>query len=589
MATPASVPQGLRLKCHIGGHFEETPHGSRRYVGGEIRVITLPQDISYSELMFKLCEDYGGVSLKYELGDGDLVTVRSQEDMLELAREYRYLLLKSQKRFLEVYLFEALEDETYGMLDLRDSAPMHSPSMNSNRLCHTGEEDFPPEYLLDELHPNRLTLDYGDLLEMEQERSYASGSPHSPKPHTLSDAELSATPDTGEIFVYRPPRKFGRDSVDCDSKCSISTCVHDYAMKQGEDLSSRVSTCSATLLGLQAVAEGVAEGVLGSSEVVSVPAHQTPVLAPLAVPLPAIPSAPLRGAARPEQQELNADFEIPYTELDLGAPLGRGGFGEVFKAFWRGTEVAVKKFYQCFAPPIQRDDFRHEVTMLSNLRHPNVVLFMGYSPPPSFSIVTELCWGSVHTLLRTPSVKLTYSQILKLATDIARGMTYLHERKPPIVHLDLKSQNCLVDSNMNAKITDFGLSRYKLHSYISGRHGMRGTFGWMAPEVIGKSRFTEKADVWSYGMVLWEMITQKEPFENKDTPQIIYEVMLAKSIPDIPSFTPFEYSQLVSDCLKFEPATRPSFSDIVRRLRDITESLPSEVGARIFPSPPQSV
>jgi len=318
------------------------------------------------------------------------------------------------------------------------------------------------------------------------------------------------------------------------------------------------------MLGLKAVAEGVAEDVL-----VSIIGNEVPLNDGFAAPNQ-VPQLGLSAVRRTSEDSRTMHFEIPYSELQLGSLLGHGGFGKVFKATWRGTEVAVKQLY---APNLQLAEFRAEAELLSSLRHPNIILFMGACPPPHFSIVTELCWGSLYTVLRTPSIPLQWGRILKLATDIAKGMSYLHGFSQPVVHLDLKSQNVLIDDNMNAKITDFGLSRFKMTTYISGRHGLRGTYGWMAPEIIEKKPFTEKADLWSYGVLLLELCTRRDPYQGRDPPQIVYDIMVARTPPQVPPHCPKQYADLIYSCRNYTPEARPSFDQVLARLKSMMESM----------------
>lgn len=145
--------------------------------------------------------------------------------------------------------------------------------------------------------------------------------------------------------------------------------------------------------------------------------------------------------------------------------------------------------------------------MMNKVRHPNVVLLMGIcSTPPHLSIVTEyLARGSMYRLLHHTQISLEFRRRLKMAIDISKGMAYLHSNKPAIVHRDLKSPNLLVDENFTVKICDFGLARIKENTFVQTINGCAGTPNWMAPEVLRNEKFTEKADVFSMGVILWEV------------------------------------------------------------------------------------
>jgi serine/threonine protein kinase len=167
-------------------------------------------------------------------------------------------------------------------------------------------------------------------------------------------------------------------------------------------------------------------------------------------------------------------------------------------------------------------EFQREVTTLYKVRHPNLVLFVGACADKGhIMILTEFCsGGSLFSLLHEKrSINLSLKQKHRMALDIAKGMNYLHTQDPPILHRDLKSLNLLVYEQVRnnsdfiqIKITDFGLSRHNDDLSTSRMTGLAGTFHWMAPEVLKSDEYTHKADVYSYGIVLWEVIMREPPF-----------------------------------------------------------------------------
>nr|CAB3451059.1 unnamed protein product [Digitaria exilis] len=188
-----------------------------------------------------------------------------------------------------------------------------------------------------------------------------------------------------------------------------------------------------------------------------------------------------------------AEFEIQWEEITMGERIGLGSFGEVYRGEWHGTEVAVKKFLQQDLSGDALEEFRTEVRIMKRLRHPNVVLFMGaITRVPNLSIVTEfLPRGSLFRLIHRPNNQLDERKRLRMALDVARGMNYLHNCSPVIVHRDLKSPNLLVDKNWVVKVCDFGLSRMKNKTFLSSR-STAGTAEWMAPEVLRNEPSDEK-------------------------------------------------------------------------------------------------
>ncbi|CAK7335460.1 unnamed protein product [Dovyalis caffra] len=136
----------------------------------------------------------------------------------------------------------------------------------------------------------------------------------------------------------------------------------------------------------------------------------------------------------------------------------------------------------------------------------------GVYSPERLAIVTEfLPRGSLFKTLHKNSQALDIRRRLKMALDVARGMNYLHHRNPPIVHGDLKSSNLLVDKNWTVKVGDFGLSKWKYATFLTAKSG-RGTPQWMAPEVLRNEPSNEKSDVFSFGVILWELMTLSIPW-----------------------------------------------------------------------------
>eukprot|EP00879_Flechtneria_rotunda_P007398 GHRR01007760.1.p1 GENE.GHRR01007760.1~~GHRR01007760.1.p1 ORF type:complete len:799 (+),score=316.22 GHRR01007760.1:393-2789(+) len=217
----------------------------------------------------------------------------------------------------------------------------------------------------------------------------------------------------------------------------------------------------------------------------------------------------------------HAAWEIDPFEITLGQRIGIGSYGEVYKGIWRGTEVAVKKFLEQNLSPQLVQEFKDEVDIMARLRHPNVVLFMGaIMQANQLAIVTQFIpRGSLFRLLHRSKGDLDPRRRLQMALDIARGMNYLHSSQPAIVHRDLKSPNLLVDRDWTVKVCDFGLSRVKSATFLTSRsHG--GTPEWMAPEILRNEPSDEKADVYSYGVVLYELVTNQEPWTGLNPMQV---------------------------------------------------------------------
>jgi len=269
--------------------------------------------------------------------------------------------------------------------------------------------------------------------------------------------------------------------------------------------------------------------------------------------------------------------EIDFKSLQLLKPkLGEGMFGKVYKAKWLGTTVAVKKLRNRASVDTEalHKEFATEVAVLSQLRHPNLVLFLGASTKSgNLCIISEYMEnGNLYDFIRDN--KLTHQRRLQMAIDIACGMNYMHHFSAtgPFIHRDLKSLNILVDINLNLKICDFGLSKLKAPG--AQLETQLGTPRWTAPEILAGKKYNEKVDVYSYGILLWELYTTKVPFEGSSN-EDVKRLIISGIRPHIPSICPGSYKELVKDCWNPEPEKRPTFDDIVSRLEDLKKNLVS--------------
>ncbi|XP_027125115.2 probable serine/threonine-protein kinase SIS8 isoform X1 [Coffea arabica] len=265
-----------------------------------------------------------------------------------------------------------------------------------------------------------------------------------------------------------------------------------------------------------------------------------------------------------------ADCEIPWEDMALGERIGLGSYGEVYHGDWHGTEVAVKRFLDQDIAGESLEEFKSEVWIMKRLRHPNVVLFMGaVTRPPNLSIVTEfLPRGSLYRLLHRPNNQLDERRRLRMALDAARGMNYLHNCTPVIVHRDLKSPNLLVDKNWVVKVCDFGLSRMKHSTFLSSR-STAGTAEWMAPEVLRNEPSDEKCDVYSFGVILWELCTMQQPWGGMNPMQVVGAVGFQHRRLDIPEDIDPAIAAIIHRCWQTDPKLRPSFTEIMAALKPL--------------------
>merc|ERR1712048_1182558 len=206
-----------------------------------------------------------------------------------------------------------------------------------------------------------------------------------------------------------------------------------------------------------------------------------------------------------------------------------------------------------------RSDFINEMCVLSKLRHPCVTTVMGavisWSSEPML-VMEYMDHGSLHDLLHNVSVALDGEIVVPMLHDIVQGVRFLHATKPSaIVHGDLKAQNVLVDSKFRAKVADFGLSQKR-------RVGATGTPYWMAPELLsGESGNTAASDVYSFGIILYEVYSRKDPYEGEKSSEVLKLIVdpNVNKRPYVPESCPTQVKNLMSDCVLRNPNQRPNF------------------------------
>lgn len=243
--------------------------------------------------------------------------------------------------------------------------------------------------------------------------------------------------------------------------------------------------------------------------------------------------------------------------------LGSGAFGTVYKGLYYGsTPVAVKVLHR--VDDARRTvDFQREVTLLKELRDRNVVRFLGAClDGPAAMLVTEYMefgdlWRAL-PLANTGGQRIFgwWKRGRRILLDVAHGLQYLHSRR--VVHLDLKSANILLSRHGTAKIADIGMARVLNREYLSVLSGL-GTFAWSAPELIFGRRCTERVDIYSFGVVLWEVCTGDVPTRGA----------LRPLLPGIDC--PPAVCALFDACTAEEPAQRPSSSQLVAALESLQD------------------
>ena len=319
-------------------------------------------------------------------------------------------------------------------------------------------------------------------------------------------------------------------------------------------------------------------------------------------------------------------WELDFDQLTFGGELGKGAYGVVHQGTLWGTDVAIKRLNtQGFSfndndsqsKKMRKQiliDLKSEVKILSELRHPNVVLYIGVCTEiPNICIVTELCpRRSLFDIIHDPSVALSCELRLRMALQAAQGMAYLHNQDNRIIHRDLKSHNLLVGENFDIKVADFGLTvvrqsddRYKslnsfnalnsnggiqveleknkngknndrlsMGSSIGGNYGVHGTPQWMAPEVMEGSPYNGKVDVYSYGIVLCEIFSRVLPFSDRYRAFEFIEAVLEQgATPTIPRWCHQKCGDKDQNKDKKEEAAAARRGNKTHRARDDTQTL----------------
>ncbi|CAN6580060.1 hypothetical protein ACFX13_032207 [Malus domestica] len=263
------------------------------------------------------------------------------------------------------------------------------------------------------------------------------------------------------------------------------------------------------------------------------------------------------------------DWTIDLRKLNMGEAFAQGAFGKLYRGTYNGEDVAIKLLERPENDPeraqVMEQQFQQEVKMLANLKHPNIVRFIGACRKPMvWCIVTEYAkGGSVRQFLaKRQSRSVPLKLAVKQALDVARGFAYVHGLG--LIHRDLKSDNLLISSDKSIKIADFGVARIEVQT--EGMTPETGTYRWMAPEMIQHRHYTQKVDVYSFGIVLWELITGMLPFQNMTAVQAAFAVVNKSVRPNIPNDCLPVLCEIMTRCWDANPDVRPSFTEVVRML-----------------------
>ncbi|XP_063388678.1 tyrosine-protein kinase Fer isoform X3 [Cydia fagiglandana] len=281
------------------------------------------------------------------------------------------------------------------------------------------------------------------------------------------------------------------------------------------------------------------------------------------VPVTARSGALLRRAVPRETWELNND------DVQLLDKIGRGNFGDVYKARLKttGQEVAVKTC-RVALPEEQKRTFLQEGRILKQYQHPNIVRLIGIAvqKQPIMIVMELVSGGSLLTFLRQRASSLGSRALLAMCRDAAAGMRYLESKN--CIHRDLAARNCLVGDDHAVKISDFGMSREEEEYIVSG--GMKQIpIKWTAPEALNYGKYTSLCDVWSYGVLMWEIFSKGEtPYAGMTNSRAREKIDSGYRMP-APEGCGEDVYALMLRCWEYEPDKRPHFHQLYTAIDNI--------------------
>lgn len=274
--------------------------------------------------------------------------------------------------------------------------------------------------------------------------------------------------------------------------------------------------------------------------------------------------------------------QINYQEIEEGEILGKGSFGVVLRGRWRNGDVAIK----VFQTESEHAAFLVELRQLSRVDHPNIIKLYGAStqPPYVFLVMEYAECGSLYKVLHQMKPQVSYhsGHAITWVLQCARGVDYLHNMKPkPLIHRDLKSPNLLlINEGLWLKICDFGTACDKQTVMTNNK----GSAAWMAPEVFEGNTYTEKCDIFSWGIILWEVLTRRLPFDEirGNDLRVLWAIHSGKRPPPIQN-CPEELEELMTRCWNKDATVRPTMDEIVEQMQFIQTFFPEAADPLDFP------
>ncbi|KAM9703868.1 tyrosine-protein kinase Blk [Menidia menidia] len=274
--------------------------------------------------------------------------------------------------------------------------------------------------------------------------------------------------------------------------------------------------------------------------------------------------APCKGNT-PQQPWAQDEWEIPRETLKMVKKLGAGQFGEVWMGYYKNTKkVAIKTLKEGTMEP---EAFLQEANLMKQLKHERLVRLHAVVTKEPILIVTEfMINGSLLDFLKTvEGKKLTMNKLIDMSAQIAEGMAYIEKNN--YIHRDLRAANILVNEMLHCKIADFGLARV-IETEYTAHEGAKFPIKWTAPEAINFGTFSIKSDVWSFGILLTEIVTfGRIPYPGMTNPEVIRCLDRSYRMPK-PEGCPEELYDIMMMCWKEKPDNRPTFEHLQNTLND---------------------
>ncbi|XP_043078616.1 megakaryocyte-associated tyrosine-protein kinase isoform X2 [Puntigrus tetrazona] len=264
------------------------------------------------------------------------------------------------------------------------------------------------------------------------------------------------------------------------------------------------------------------------------------------------------GTKSAETKLLKSGWLLDLSKLTVGETIGEGEFGAVFEGEYAGQRVAVKNI-KC---DVTAQAFLEETSVMTNLHHKNLVRLLGVILHNGLHIVTELmAKGNLVNFLRTRGRSaISPVQLLRFSLDVCEGMEHLESKK--LLHRDLAGRNILVSEDSVAKISDFGLAKVSSTATDNSKLPIK----WTAPEALKNKKFSTQSDVWSYGVLLWEIFSYgRQPYPKMSVSEVRERVDQGHRM-EPPDQCPPDVYGLMTSCWETDPKRRPSFHKLRERL-----------------------